>query len=111
MASMHETFKPYRIAAAYLSERLEEAGLAFPLLGIICGSGLSELSKTLDGKKLAIKYAEIPGFPAHCTVHGHKGEVVFGLMAGVPSVCFRGRFHSYEGHDVSRAILLPLFML
>jgi hypothetical protein len=44
-------------------------------------------------------------FPAHCTVAGHKGEVVFGKLSGIPAMCFRGRFHSYEvrmGQSIDR---------
>lgn len=104
---MNPTFVPYRLAAAYLQERLKEAGLPLPTVGIVCGSGLSELSKALEGDTLSVKYGDIPGFPAHCTVAGHKGEVVFGLLSGVPTICFRGRFHSYEGHDM-KTVVLPV---
>jgi len=82
-------------------------GIEFPLIGIVCGSGLSELSNTLEGKTMTVKYGEIPGFPAHCTVPGHKGEIVFGKLSGIPAICFRGRFHSYEGHDM-KTVVLPI---
>jgi purine-nucleoside phosphorylase len=104
---MDEAFLPYRVAAHYLSAQLEENGIDSPLVGVICGSGLSELSNALEGKTLTIKYSDIPGFPAHCTVPGHKGEVVFGQLSGVPAMCFRGRFHSYEGHDM-KTVVLPV---
>jgi len=96
---MHESFVPYRVAADYLSKQLEKNGIPFPVVGVICGSGLSGLSKTLDGKTLTVPYAEIPQFPSKTTVHGHSGELVFGMLSGVPAICFRGRFHTYEGHD------------
>jgi purine-nucleoside phosphorylase len=102
---MDKAFLPYRDAAHYLSEQLNEANLDFPLVGVICGSGLSELSNALKGKTLTIKYADIPGFPAHCTVAGYKGEVVFGNLSGIPAMCYCGRFHSYEGHDMKTAVL------
>jgi purine-nucleoside phosphorylase len=102
---LNEAFLPYRIAASYLSQRLEKAGIDPPEVGIICGSGLSELSEALKGQTLAVKYSDIPGFPAHCTVVGHKGEIVFGKLSGVPACCFRGRFHSYEGHDMKVTVL------
>jgi len=104
--SMSETFLPYRVAAYYLSEVLKEAKIDFPTVGVICGSGLSGLSQALEGKILNVKYSDIPGFPSHCTVAGHKGEVVFGKLSGVPAICFRGRFHSYEGHDM-KTVALP----
>ena len=103
---MDESFLPYRVAAQHLKDQLEKAELAFPMVGVICGSGLSGLSKALEGNKtLTVPYADIPGFPAHCTVAGHEGEVVFGLLSGIPTACFRGRFHSYEGHDMKTTAL------
>eukprot|EP00980_Cylindrotheca_fusiformis_P003792 scaffold834_cov123-Cylindrotheca_fusiformis.AAC.39 len=93
---VNESFIPYRQAAHFLWNLLHDAGIEFPLIGVVCGSGLSELSKALEGKTMSVKYSDIPGFPAHCTVAGHKGEVVFGKLSGIPAICFRGRFHSYE---------------
>jgi len=104
---MDNSFIPYRLAAAYLKRRLEEEGIVLPTAGVICGSGLSGLSKTLEGKTLCVKYSEIPGFPEHCSVPGHKGEVVFGMLNSIPAMCFRGRFHSYEGHDM-KTVVLPV---
>merc|ERR1719174_3058153 len=48
-------------------------------------------------------YREIPGFPVP-TVAGHAGELVFGKLSGVPTVCMRGRFHFYEGHSMDRVV-------
>jgi purine-nucleoside phosphorylase len=107
---MEPTFVPYRSAALYLQNQLRGAGLPLPQVGIICGSGLSELSEALEGKTLSVNYGAIPGFPKECTVAGHKGEVVFGLLCGVPAMCFRGRFHSYEGHDM-KTVVLPVYVM
>lgn len=104
---MDSSFVPYRQAAAYLKKNLNSAGLSTPVIGIICGSGLSGLSNALEGDKLTVKYGDIPGFPSHCTVAGHKGEVVFGMLGGVQTICFRGRFHSYEGYDM-KTVALPV---
>ena len=94
----------YRKAASSLRAKLEEFGISPPTVGIICGSGLSGLSKTLDGPSLTVPYSSIPGF-LDCTVSGHTGEIVFGMLEGVPAMCFRGRFHSYEGHDMHTVVL------
>jgi purine-nucleoside phosphorylase len=108
---MDSTHVPYRMAASYLLDRLKEAThISLPVVGIICGSGLSGLSDTLEGPTLTVKYSDIPGFPSHCTVEGHKGEIVFGTLAGVPAMCFRGRFHSYEGHDM-KTVVLPVYVM
>lgn len=101
------TFTSYRKAAAYLKNIIESYGLPHPTIGIICGSGLSGLSKTLSNSK-TITYSSIPGFPNHTSVAGHKGEIVIGLLNNeVPAMCFRGRFHSYEGHDMN-TVALPV---
>ena len=47
----------------------------------------------------AFPYEEIPNFPVS-TVAGHDGKVVFGLLNGVPVMCMKGRFHSYEGYPL-----------
>ena len=107
---MDPTFVPYRRAAAYLKNKLETFGLPTPSVGIICGSGLSGLSSALEGEILTIHYRDIPGFPSHCTIAGHEGEVVFGMLDGVPTMCFRGRFHSYEGHDM-KTVALPVHVM
>jgi purine-nucleoside phosphorylase len=101
------TFSSYRQAAAYLAAILDTLDFSYPTVGIICGSGLSGLSKTLT-KAITIKYLDVPGFPSHTTVAGHKGEIVIGLLNdSVPAICFRGRFHSYEGHDMN-TVALPV---
>jgi purine-nucleoside phosphorylase len=51
-----------------------------------------------------IPYGDIPGFPS-TTVHGHAGEVIAGILEGVPVVLQSGRFHLYEGHDPATVIL------
>lgn len=107
---MTEDFAAYRIAASYLQNKLKENNVESPLIGIICGSGLSELSKALEGPTLVVKYGDIPGFPAHCTVPGHKGEIVFGRLGDVSAMCFRGRFHSYEGYDM-KTVVLPITVM
>jgi len=89
----------YRSIAAYLQTKSDIT----PTLGIVCGSGLSNLSETMTDCQ-TIKYSDIPSFPAP-TVAGHKGELVFGYLSGVPTVCLRGRFHSYEGHPMGMCAL------
>lgn len=110
MSIMQKEFLPYRIAADFLLKKLAEASIELPSVGVICGSGLSGLSNTLE-ETLSVKYSAIPGFPANCTVAGHKGEIIFGkLNGGVTVICFRGRFHSYEGHDM-KTVVLPVTVM
>jgi purine-nucleoside phosphorylase len=74
-----------------------------PVVGIICGSGLSNLSDSIENG-VTFKYEDIPGFP-QATVPGHTGELVFGTVGGIECVCMRGRFHYYEGNSMERVVL------
>jgi len=56
---MHPTFVPYRVAGAYIAQRLRREGIDNPEVGIICGSGLSDLSTTLEGKTLTVRFLDI----------------------------------------------------
>jgi purine-nucleoside phosphorylase len=72
---------------------------ASPRLGLILGSGLSELADVVD-QPVILQTADIPGY-AGSTVQGHKGRLVFGRLAGVDVVFVQGRLHVYEGHSVA----------
>ncbi|KAJ2507075.1 hypothetical protein H4217_008882, partial [Coemansia sp. RSA 1939] len=89
----HET---YAQSAGYISKRLNGD---VPEVGIVCGSGLGGLADTLEGDRITIPYEEIPGF-VKSTIEGHKGQLIFGTLAGKRVVCMMGRFHCYEGYSV-----------
>jgi len=72
-----------------------------PKIGIILGSGLGGLSKSI-GDAVRIPFREIPGFPEP-TVAGHEGAVIVGSLAGREVVALSGRFHMYEGHPAALA--------
>ncbi|XP_069701287.1 purine nucleoside phosphorylase-like [Periplaneta americana] len=74
-----------------------------PKIGIICGSGLGPVAESLSGKD-CFPYETIPHFPAS-TVKGHAGQMVFGLLQGVPVMCMQGRFHYYEGHSICKCAM------
>jgi purine-nucleoside phosphorylase len=88
----------HAIAARYLAARTNKR----PEVLIVCGSGLSHLSESITDP-LHVSYTEIPGFKTS-TVHGHKGEMVFGTMDGIEVVCMRGRFHFYEGYEMEQVV-------
>jgi len=67
-----------------------------PRVALILGSGLGVLAEQMTDA-VSISYADLPGFPIS-TVHGHAGELVLGLLAGVPVACMKGRGHFYEGY-------------
>jgi purine-nucleoside phosphorylase len=82
---------------------LEENTTYRPKIGIICGSGLGSLANSLTETK-CFPYKTIPNFPVS-TVTGHEGQLVFGLLDGVPVMCMQGRFHYYEGYPICRCAM------
>jgi len=79
-----------------------------PKAGIILGSGLGEAASSVT-KRVEIPYEEIPHF-ARSTAHGHAGQLVCGLLAGVPVVILEGRMHACEGYPLAQ-ITLPVRVL
>jgi purine-nucleoside phosphorylase len=79
-----------------------------PEAGIILGTGLGGLVKDIEIIH-QIKYSEIPHFPVS-TVEGHKGNLIFGKLAGRNIVAMQGRFHFYEGYSMQE-ITLPVRVL
>jgi purine-nucleoside phosphorylase len=49
---------------------------------------------------VSIPYREIPGFPLS-TVESHAGRLLVGHLGGRRVVAMQGRFHRYEGYDLS----------
>ncbi|PRX26961.1 purine-nucleoside phosphorylase [Orenia metallireducens] len=75
-----------------------KAGIT-PEIALILGSGLGVLADEIENKT-AIPYEEIPNFPVS-TVEGHAGQLVLGELEGKQVVAMQGRFHYYEGYDMS----------
>lgn len=70
-------------------------GAQHPITGIILGSGLGGLVSEIEFAQ-SIPFHEIPGFRTS-TAAGHRGEVFFGTVEGVPVMVLAGRLHRYEG--------------
>lgn len=68
-----------------------------PLIAIVCGSGLGKIADMVTDQ-MVVPYTDIPDFP-RSTVHGHRGNLVFGNLGNMPVVCMQGRFHPYEGYS------------
>jgi purine-nucleoside phosphorylase len=66
-------------------------------VGLILGTGLGGISAAVAGA-VRIPFADLPGFPVSA-VSSHKGEVVAGLLEGVPVIVYSGRVHFYEAGD------------
>nr|WP_276576114.1 purine-nucleoside phosphorylase [Oceanirhabdus seepicola] len=71
-------------------------------VAVILGSGLGKLASEIENK-ITIKYSDIPGFP-ESTVAGHAGELIIGDVNGKKILAMNGRFHFYEGHDMSTVV-------
>lgn len=67
-------------------------------IGIILGTGLGELGKSIELQH-AIPYMAIPHFPLS-TVQGHRGELLIGKFGGKNVIAMQGRFHYYEGYSM-----------
>lgn len=73
-----------------------------PKAGIILGTGLSGLGKEIVAD-VVLNYEDIPNFPVS-TVEGHHGQLVIGHLDNQPVVAMKGRFHFYEGYDMSEVV-------
>ncbi len=69
-----------------------------PLIGIILGSGLGEITEEIE-QKIVIPYEEVPNMPKS-TVSGHKGNFIFGYLEKKPVLVMQGRIHFYEGYTM-----------
>ena len=76
-----------------------------PYAGIVLGTGLGSVAGQIQ-TEATLDYAAIPHFPRSTSV-GHAGQLVCGLLQGVPVVAMEGRFHAYEGYS-QRQITFPI---
>ncbi len=74
---------------------LKGVGIKDPEFGIILGTGLGGVAKTIEVEK-KIPYHDIPNFPVS-TVSGHTGALIYGELSGRKVIAMQGRFHYYEG--------------
>ena len=84
------------------SEFLSKAGVTQPSVGIVLGTGMHKLLELVEIKK-TIPYAEIPGFPTS-TVEFHKGNLIYGNIAGKNLLVMQGRLHAYEGYNMQQIV-------
>ncbi len=73
-----------------------------PEIGIILGSGLGGLVNEIS-VEFVLPYEQIPNFPVS-TVEGHSGKLIFGVLGKKKVVAMQGRFHFYEGYDMSQVV-------
>lgn len=82
----------YRESAAALERRL---GGFRPKVLLILGSGLGALGDEVEDP-VVVPYGEVPHM-RHSTAPDHKGQFVFGRLAGQAAAVMQGRLHTYEG--------------
>ena len=99
---MDSRVKKIREAARFIRERI---GGQSPEVGIVLGSGLGKLGDAIEAEAV-IPYAEIPHF-AKSTAIGHKGNFIYGKLAGKQVCAMQGRFHYYEGYPMEQ-VTLPI---
>ena len=94
-------------ATDHIGSRLAaEPSLRDPSVVAVLGSGLGGVVELLDAEpRLRIPYREIPNVPG-ASVEGHAGELVAGVVRGVPTIVLSGRAHPYEGYTQRESTLL-----
>ena len=78
--------KPLKTAQSDVNKVFPKAK---PALGMILGSGLSEVAAAFE-KLGDMSYADIPGLGA-AGVAGHAGRLLWGKSAGIETFIFQGR--------------------
>ncbi len=79
---------------------LKSKGIDKPVAGIVLGTGLGTLVKSVH-VELTIPYSDIPGFP-EATVEFHKGNLIYGTIGNMTVLIMQGRFHYYEGYSMQQ---------
>ena len=92
------TYAQYRESAAALRERL---GDFRPEALVILGSGLGNLGDEVESP-IAVPYGEVPHMK-RSTVSDHRGQFLFGTLAGRRVAVMQGRLHAYEGWSAADA--------
>ncbi len=97
-------FDQVRVAA----DHIRSLNAQTPSVGIILGSGLGAFAEQVEEPTI-VPFANIPHFP-QVSVEGHSGNLILGLVAGVPVAVMQGRVHAYEGYSMA-AVTFPTRLL
>jgi purine-nucleoside phosphorylase len=92
-------------AAVFLQNKLD---LLHPEIAIVLGSGLGAVAEAV-AEPVTVSYDAIPHFP-QSTVEGHTGQIITGLLGGIPVLVMQGRVHFYEGYTPAQ-VTFPLRVL
>ena len=103
--SRHDLFQTAEEAAAALREAVAEP----PAIAVVLGSGLGTLVDRL-ADPVIIPYGRIPHFPQPDRRRPSRQPRGRLARPGPASGSCKGRFHSYEGHDLD-AVTFPVRVL
>ncbi len=92
------SYQQYQESAKALEEKLQ--GFR-PEALLILGSGLGALAEEVEAP-IAVSYDQVPHMK-HSTAPGHKGQFLFGRLAGRNVAVMQGRLHTYEGWSFADA--------
>lgn len=93
---MDNLYESVEQSAAFLRRKTEIE----PRVAIVLGTGLGGVAERIR-VSTRVSFSEIPHFPLS-TVTGHKGDLLFGTLAGCPVVAMQGRVHYYEGYTLQQ---------
>lgn len=85
--------------AVEAAEYIQKNNQYKPTIGLILGSGLGSLVEEMTDT-LEYPFETVPHFVVS-TTEGHSGKVILGKLNGVDVVALSGRYHFYEGYDLT----------
>ncbi len=94
------TLQQAQEACDYIKNKI---GQLAPTIALTLGSGLSEFAEQLS-EKISISFDEIPHFKK--TTY-HPGQIIVGKLNDIAVLCFKGRYHYYEGFSM-QDIVFPI---
>lgn len=94
--------------ATEITNQIKQHTKITPKVGVILGSGLSDLLEEVTDKKV-FSLHDLPHMKSS-TVKGHTSKIVVGMFEEVPVIMLSGRTHFYEGRGMD-PIVLPVIVM
>jgi len=85
-------------AAEFIESRIRVE----PRVAVVLGSGLGGFADAVETPSI-IEYKDIPEWP-RSTAAGHAGQLIVGMLAGIPVAALAGRAHMYEGYTPQQVV-------
>ena len=84
------------------AEFIESRITVEPRVAVVLGSGLGGFADAVENSSI-IEYKDIPEWPRSTAV-GHAGQLIVGMLAGIPVAVLAGRAHVYEGYTPQQVV-------